>query len=191
MMEKIKKCYVDFATVVIFTLLIQGCSSAIDTTKFLTVRALGVLVAPEGATGNYDPVWQEYTLEGVFLSPDPDSGDALSLYSEDPEAFKVIDRPQIIYKREIDNAWVGETFDTLVVRFSTTVTAAGKYADDYKIELAESDVSNVDSFTIEKGQGIEATINIQWKNTVTRDEASDTSTEEWMAPTFDVSISLD
>jgi hypothetical protein len=152
---------------------------------------LGTLVAPEGTEGNRDPVWQEYTLEGIFLSPDPASTDALSLYSDDPKAFKIIDRPQVIYKREIDATWVDEKFDSIVVHFSPTVMAAGLYADDYSIELPDGDVKFTDGFTVEKGQGILATINVQWKNTILRDEASDPPSESIIAPTFEIVISLD
>ena len=187
----IKNFHISLIAVLLMGSFIQSCSDLVKNTKYLTVRVVGVPVAPEGATGSYDPIWQEYTMEGVYLSPDPDADGELSLYSGDPTAFKVIDRPQIIYKREIPSGWVGEKFDSLFVRFSTSVTAAGKYADDYKLELLESDIGNAEGFTVEKGQGIAATINIQWKNTVTRDDASVPPIEDWIVPTFDVSILLD
>jgi hypothetical protein len=152
---------------------------------------VGALIEPEGAEGNHDPVSQTYTLEGVFLSPDPDTGEALALYTEDPTDFKIISRPQIIYKREIESSWVGESFDSLVVRFAASFTASGKYEEDVPLELADIDIGQFAAFTVEKGQGLEATLSIHWKNTVLRDEEADPPTETFSVPEFEVEVTQD
>ncbi len=172
-------------------LTMSGCGVSFDSAQSLTIRMLGVLVAPDGAAGAFEPTAQAYTLEGVFLSPDPVSGEALSLYTGDPEEFTIIDRAQVLFKRDIDATWVGESFEHLVVRFAPSVTGQSKYASDVSLTLTDPDVSSAGTFVVEQGQGLEVTVNVQWKNTVTRDESTSPSTETMELPTFDLDIALD
>jgi len=188
----ISNIIVRFVSVVLAVGTMVGCQNDIDNKQYLNIKFIGVLTAPEEATGDNDPISQDYTIEGIYLSPDPDSGDALSLYSDDPTEFRIIERSQIVYKREIDATWVGEKFDSLVIRLNSTVNGLSKFADDHVINLsadATTDIGYYTEFSVEKGQGIDAVVQVQWKNTVMVDPA-DEANYLMSIPTFDVSISL-
>lgn len=169
------------------TFSVLGCGGlSLENKTYLTVKMVGNLVAPSTATGGQYPAWQEYTLQGVYLSPDPESGEVLSLFNEDPKTYKIVSRPQIIYQKEIPSTWVGKSFESLILRFDTGVTAAGKFRDDYQIVLDSSDIIYETSFMVEEGRGIVVTVNVNWKNTITRND--DTDTETWTLPDFVVSV---
>lgn len=168
---------------------LSACSSALDTTSFLTIKMLGNLEAPADAEGTNDPRWQGYTLEGVYLIPE--TGDALSLYSDAPHEYKIINRSQIIYKKEVDSDWLDVNFSALTVQFDQTVTGGGKYSDSHELTLETGSISYSTPFTFKKGQGLTAVINVNWKNTMTRNEEVDPPTESMALPEFDVSVSLE
>ncbi len=168
-------------------LLLASCEQSLDTAQYLRVRMIGVLTAPEAATGSYDPISQTYELEGVFLTPE--TGDSLSLYTE-PEAkeVKIINRSQIIFETKVTEDYVGTNFSALAVRFSSTVLGASRYEEEHNLEMEDTDIIYSETFTFETGRGVSAVIDVNWKNTVTRDETTEPPTETMEVPTYTMTI---
>ncbi|MEZ4743392.1 MAG: hypothetical protein R3B45_13260 [Bdellovibrionota bacterium] len=189
---KFSNRFFSFIFISLSILIHHACSVNVDQNKYLNVKMLATLIAPESATGSFDPVSQKYTLEGIYLSPDPTTGEEIELFDADPKEFTIIERSQIIFSKEIDSNWVGENFDKLTIRFNSEVTGTSKFTDDHSFTLsddASTDVNYETSFQVEKGQGLEAIIKVQWKNTVVQD-ANDEESYNMSAPAFDFSVSL-
>jgi hypothetical protein len=165
-------------------LLAAGCSrSALDnvTKQILNVEMYAALEIPVGATGSSYPDWQRYTLTSVaFLNSDDD--EALVLFDgSTPQTFRIIDREQIIYSREISD-YKGESYRGLVITFDPTIVGSSGGKDDYSCTLADPVLVKLQDFTIEEGKGMTIKIKTKWRNTI--------SAEGMTPPEYDISIKI-
>jgi hypothetical protein len=158
-----------------------GCSTELDIKESLTVAMLGVFDAPADATGNADPRAQTYTLEDVGLVAA--DGTVTDIYDADPLEVRIVNRPQIIHEAELGD-YKDLTYAGIRVQFSAAVVGIGKIEDELPITLADPVIVYAQAFTVEKGIAQRLEVRVQWKNTITRDEAADPPTETMVAPTF-------
>ena len=162
-------------------LCLMGCGSSVKVGKqIFNIHIFGTSVAPDGATGNKDPIWQKYTLTGVsFLNTD--STDATVLYDGLKAAeTTVVDRPQIIYSKDI-GTYNAKSFAGITASFTPTVTGAHDKKVDYTFTLPSPTMQISQAFKVETGKGLDLTITINWKNTVSGDTME--------PPNYDLSIS--
>ncbi len=171
-------------------LVLAGCGqTSLKLDETLTVVMYGVFEAPADATGNVEPRSQTYMLTGVaLLNAD---GTATSVMKEtEPKELKIISRAQIIEEASLHD-YVGTAFAGLRVTFAPDVTGAGKYNPAMATTLTRTDADLLQTLTVEKATAVRLKLKVQWKNTVTRDDAVTPGTEEMRAPTFAVEIGND
>lgn len=169
-------------------LAVQGCSSQSLTasTELLKVSMVGVFERTPDGVGNAEPKRILFTLKGMeFLN---DDGTTVDLWEgADEMTYRVISRPQIVFEKKISD-YVGTTFMGLRLTFDETITGTGKYESDLDASLADPRPKFFQSLKVEKGQEMVITVNIQWKNTITRDSSVSPPTETMTPPSLRFSL---
>jgi hypothetical protein len=173
---------------VVAGLAVQGCSSQslTPTNELLKVAMVGVFERTPDGVGNAEPKRILFTLKGLeFLN---DDGTATDLWDgADETTYRVISRPQIVFEKKISD-YVGTTFMGLRITFDETVKGAGKYQSDLDASLADPRPKFIQSLRVEKGQEMVITVNIQWKDTITRDSSVSPPTETMTPPSLRFSL---
>lgn len=170
----------------ILLLQLQACSDdATDLTfdEALILKMYAVYETPEGAEGSYEPKWQDYTLNDVYLTPFG-ATESLSLLEDDPFDVRIVERSQIIFTADLTD-YVEDTFSDLTVVFDSTVKATTKFAIDEEMTWDEPTLSLAKEFTVEKGKEIPIYIEVRWRNTVTRDDEA--SSDSVVMPAITIS----
>ncbi len=160
-----------------------ACSDdALELTERLTVAMQGTFVAPVDADGNAEPRFQNYVLTDVVLIEA--GGVETSVYkATEATALKIVNRSQIIYEADLAEL-VDKTFTSARVSFQPGITGGGKIEDAMAVTLVDPELEIPSPFTVEATTTYRLNIEVQWKNTVTRDEDSDPKTETMTAPSF-------
>jgi hypothetical protein len=153
--------------VFILSWILTACSLSTSsaTDQYFTVEMRGTKTTPEDAAGDVTPKWQKYTLAAVsFISED--GTETSSLFgAADGKEYKIIDRDQIIFKKDIADL-EGDTFSGVSVGFEEEVTGESENSDDHVFIMEDPNLVLTDSFTVETGKSITLFISVQWKNTV-------------------------
>ena len=167
---------------IILGLGLTACGSTkLELDESLTVAMLGVFEAPTDATGNADPRSQTYTLQDVSLVGL--DGSLVDLFPDEPKEIRIVNRSQIIHEADLSD-YAEAVYAGIRVEFAAAVVGAGKIEPEMAVTLADPIVLYAQQFTVEKAIAQRLEIHVQWKNTVTRDEAADPVTEVMAVPTF-------
>ena len=166
--------------------LTSGCGISTDVTDpNLTIEMYGVFESPAGAEGDTIPKWQTYLIEGVTLhlaATDTADAEDVALYTGDPTALKILDRPQIVFEKDL-TSHDGKVISGITVSFDPIIVVAGPEKSDHEVTLDTGDLTLTATKTIDKTKGLDLFIKVRWRNTV------DTSgTESVTPPTFDLSL---
>ena len=165
---------------------IAGCSALTSASSIVTklnIGMNGMPTIPDGATGNNDPIYQQYSLETVSLTKA--DGTSVVAYSGDAKDLRIINRPQIITTYDMSTD-VGTTFNSIAVTFSSTVTGAGRYRSDLLIALENPTLTYSVPFTVAKAQDRRLDIYVNWQNTVTESDAD--KSDSIQAPGFELKL---
>jgi hypothetical protein len=169
-------------------LALLGCStqSLTATSELLKVSMVGVFERTPDGVGNAEPKRILFTLKGMdFLK---DDGTTVDIWEgADETTHRVISRPQIVFEKKISD-YVGTTFMGLRLTFDETITGAGKYESELAASLPDPRPKFIQSLKVEKGQGMAITVNIQWKDTITRDSSATPPTETMTPPSLRFSL---
>jgi hypothetical protein len=143
---------------------------------------VGVFERTPDGVGNAEPKRVLFTLKGVdFIQ---DDGTTLDLWDGGEQVtYRVISRPQIVFEKAISN-YVGTTFTGIRLTFDGTIMGVGKYEADLSSTLPEPAPKFIQSLKVEKGQELAVTVNVQWKDIITRDTSSSPPTETMTPPSF-------
>jgi hypothetical protein len=169
--------------------LTTGCgstSTTLELGEMLTVAMIGVFEAPPDAEGNAEPKFVKFDLEGLKLAA-ADGTEVELFEEEEPLEARIINRSQIIYEASLAD-YVDTEFTSLTVTFGQDIVAGGKYEDEITAELPVAAAEYVDAITVEKAKGLRLTVQVQWKNILTRDEEADPPTETMTAPTLTLDL---
>jgi hypothetical protein len=160
-------------TITIFLSLLGCGASLTDATKqTLTIEMLGAHKSKTGADGTSNPQWQVYTLTGVsFLSADATETSTLSEDGLENE-FKIIDRAQIIFKKDIKDL-VDKEFSAVTVNFDEEVTGGSAASDSMSFVMTNPDLVLTKEFAVTSGRSLTLTISVNWKNSVEGEEMSE------------------
>ena len=163
-----------------------GCSALTSASSIVTklnIGMNGMPTIPDGATGNNDPVYQQYSLETVTLTKA--DGTAVVAYSGEAKDLRIINRPQIITTYDMSND-VGSTINSIAVTFSSTVIGAGRYRSDLAIALENPTLTYSVPFTVTKAQDRRLDIYVNWQNTMT--ESDSDKSDSLQAPGFELKL---
>jgi hypothetical protein len=143
---------------------------------------VGVFERTPDGVGNAEPKRVVFTLEGVdFIK---DDGTTLDLWEgAESTTHRVISRPQIVFEKTISD-YAGTTFTGLRLTFDGSITGAGKYESELAATLPDTTPEFIQTLKVEKGQEMAVTVNIQWKNTITRDSSASPPTETMTPPSI-------
>ena len=164
----------------------SGCSALTSASSIVTklnIGMNGMPTIPDGATGNNDPIYQQYSLENVTLTKA--DGTSVLAYTGDAKDLRIISRPQIITTYDMSND-VGTTFNSISVTFSSSVTGAGRYRSDLSIALENPTLTYSVPFTVTKAQDRRLDIYVNWQNTVT--ESDSDKSDSLQAPGFELKL---
>ena len=138
---------------------------------------------PDGATGNNDPIYQQYSLENVTLTKA--DGTSVVAYAGYAKDLRIINRPQIITTYDMSHD-VGTTFNSIAVTFSNVITGAGRYRSDLSTALENPTLTYAVPFTVAKAQDRRLDIYVNWQNTVT--ESDTDRSDSLQAPSFELKL---
>lgn len=166
-----------------------GCEGVSLSKQTITIKMLGTFEEPSVTpAGGFDPISQTYKLTGVSLTnADGSTEDLLADAPEQNKFFRIINRTQIIFSKEVSTAQIGQTYSSLNVTFDPAVTAISKYNANQGFVLEPATFAYDTSVSIEKGKSLIFTVKVKWKNTVTRDDTVDPPTETMEVPELVVS----
>lgn len=155
---------------------LSSCGVDTEIEQNFHIVMFGVLTSPQGVTGDEDPIWQKYTLQSVSFTSD-DGNEETSLYSgENATVKRIVDRPQIIYEKDIA-LLNGKSFSKATVTFDSSVVGAFGDKENYQIVLTNPTLTLNKTFTVEDGKGLDLEIKVNWKNTVNDSTMSEPSFE--------------
>jgi hypothetical protein len=160
-----------------------GCgeSTTLDLSEKFTVAMAGVYEAPEDVSGNAEPRSMSFTLQGVTLSSA--EGEDVELFEDEPTAFNIINRPQIIAEADVAD-YVGTSFSSVTVTFAAAVTAVGKTSDELSATLTTTALVHTATIEIAKAKSNRLNIGVQWKNIINYDDSGDEVVETLGQPAF-------
>jgi hypothetical protein len=181
-METVKKIFVT----IIIASFVPSCQQPFDLTQYIRLRMEGTLIAPEGASGAYEPIFQDYLFEALYFQGDDD--ELYTIFEDEAEVFRIIDRPQILLESEMLDELRERSYKGLIVKFYPLVLGASRYEDEHTITLESGDVLYENEFSLEKGRGLSIDIKVNWKNTVIRDESETPPLETMQTPDFTISV---
>lgn len=156
-------------------------ATKIDLKESLTIAMFGAFEAPADATGNAEPRSQTYTLQDVALVAA--DGTVVDLYDEDAKEVRIINRAQIIHAADLSD-YKENSYASIRVQFAAGVVGAGNLEDELTLTLADPVIVYAQTFTVEKAIAQRLEIQVNWKNTITRDDDADPVTEVMAAPAF-------
>ena len=148
----------------VFPIVFCGCGVSLDSTQTITIEMYGVSVTPTGAAGTSDPLYQNYTLAAVSFI-DADGGTATLSSAEDLVETKVVNRPIIIFNKDISGL-AGNTYAQLTVQFNAAVTGGSKVNDTGSFTMTSDTVTLAKEITVETGKSQTYYLQIQWRSTV-------------------------
>ena len=154
--------------------------TSLDLKEKLDVAMQGTFEAPVDADGNAEPRFQTYVLTNIVLV-DSDGVETSLFTDTEPLELKIVNRSQIIYEADLHDL-VNKSYASARVSFQSTVLGGGKYGDAMSVELIDPDLDIPDALTVETATNYRMNVQVQWKNTVTRDD--DAGTETMTAPSF-------
>jgi len=157
-----------------------ACAEALTTTQELTVEMFGVFKVPEGAEGNASPKFYEITFVSILLGGDEE----LEYAPEATSALRIIDRPQVVFREDVEK-YDGTSFTSATVTLESAVVAGGKYSN-YDLTLTDPIITKTEDFGIKTGKGVHVIIKVEWQNTIDRDR--DAETEAVVEPTFELEV---
>jgi hypothetical protein len=144
----------------------------------------GIFDAPSSAEGDSAPRWQTYLLDEVRATYQTKTGEtwgpaeSVVLKSSLDRTLKILDRPQIIYEKDLSK-YDGKRFRSITLIFDPTVVIAGIEKSNHELTLSSGEIAWEGAKTFNEAKGFDLTIKVQWNNTV------DTSgTETVSAPEF-------
>jgi hypothetical protein len=147
----------------------------------LTVEMYGIFEAPSSAEGDSAPRWQTYLLDEVRATYEADDRagvESVVLKSNLDRTLKILDRPQIIYEKDLSK-YDGKRFRSITLIFDPTVVIAGIEKSNHELTLSSGEIVWEGAKKFNEAKGFDLTIKVQWNNTV------DTSgTETVSAPEF-------
>ena len=165
----------------------MSCQIDQDLSKaYLSIKMLGVYESPATAFENgYEPIYHVYTLKDVTLTTS--DGESRSVLEKDwPTEYRIVNRSQIIFQKELLSTDVGTVYHSISISFDKSVKGASKYKSDHTFELSTSEISYSSPFTVEKAQGLTFVIKVKWKSTVSRNE--EVQTDTMVKPEFEISF---
>lgn len=152
--------------------LLGACGNPLEPKgQMLDLVVFGVYKAPEGAGGNFSPKFYEMTVQQISLHG-VDGETIIFEPGRSGKDLRIIDRPQIVYSKDISD-YEKMSFISATVVFDADVVVGGKYQSDYPLSLTSNSVSTTEPFTIGKSQGLRMTTKIEWRNTIVRDEQAE------------------
>ena len=192
---------------------LSGCDQTDFTSQFLDVKMLTVLEEPSYAGGSvacnndwFEPYSINFSLKNVILTiVDPSNGAIrmIDLYDEAPESFRITNRIQKVFSKEISETSLGlDLTGKVIVGFKITfdeqITARTKFSESIGSSLGLSPAGGEDicSYTelgscdaedlngecsivfsdptdVIKGQGYSFVITVQIKRTILRNTAAE------------------
>ena len=150
------------------------------TSQTIKTRMVGAFESPTGATGEFEPITQTYEIQSIGLVGS--DGSTVTLFSGEPISARIGKRPFLIHEKTLTSDFVGLAFDSFQVVVDTTVAGSSKFNKEHSIVLPSGEITYDTAFVVPEGQGLVFTIVVQWRGTITRDEAA--STDTMSVPTF-------
>lgn len=153
---------------------LSGCGAFSDETK-LEIQMYGIARAPETATGDRDPQFQTYEFTSISLLSAEGDFDLL----EEAESFKIVDRPQIILDKDM-NEQIGKAYTGINVVLSPDVVGGDSQAPELSFTLSNPTLALEQAIDIEEGKSKTITVKLIWANTI----GSEAMTE----PSFEITV---
>ncbi len=154
-------------------------SSSLSTAPKLTIGMLGVFTAPTAVTGNNIPKSETFSM--LAASATTAAGKSLAIYEGKALSFAVVNRPQIILEYDLSKV-SGETISSVSVLFDSSLTATGKYNSAMTTTLTNATVTYAAPLVVTTTKAFRLDVNVDWENTVNRDDAA--KTESLESPTL-------
>jgi hypothetical protein len=152
-----------------------GCGSLVED-QVLDIEMYGVAKTPTGAIGDDDPEFQEYRLLQVsFVNADGATFTTL-FNNEDERTFRIIDRPQIIFSKDISEL-EGQSYAGLQVVFDPGVTGGDQKRPELSFTMSQPSQQLNEALTIEKAKSLEVQIKLNWANTLSEAGMSEPTLE--------------
>lgn len=157
---------------ILFACLFSACGLTETPAATFRIEMLASAEVPETATGDKDPRWETFTLTGVSMAS-ADGSENYELYDgTDAKEAKIVNRPQLIYQKNIDSM-AGMEMSAVSVSFDTALAAGSDGHDDLAATLSTGAFTLTEDFTIEEGQTRTLQVLVKWGKTV-----SDTTLQE-------------
>ncbi len=156
--------FVRILTILALSLCVGSCDQ-VKTTHLISFEMYGVQVAPDTASGDESPLNQTYTIEEVSFISDDGTTEKVLLSSANQEEYVIVARRQIIFSvesKELD----GESFSSVIVKFSPTVSAEDYEGDVMTATLTDPTYTLTEDFSVSATDDIVFSIKVQWANTV-------------------------
>lgn len=173
------------STTTLLLTFLTGCGTGLTNETKFTVRMLGSLSQPAGATGTASPVAGIFLFNQVSLQP-AEGGDPVELYTEEPLDLRIINRPQEIWSTVDLTELVDIEFSSATVELDDTVIIVDQDENEHNINLDSGSLTIDELFTITDGKETTITIRAVWGKTIT--PAVDETDAVVSAPTFSVSL---
>ena len=154
--------------IILCIFILFSCGKQKDPTKSMFqiyIQATGDV--PEGASGSFDPYSETFSL--LSITRTADDGVPESLFADSAKEVRVNHKPQLIYEAEIPKTDYLKSFQSLDVVFDPSVKAVSLHQTTGQTLTLSSGALTYGSFTIAKAETLAFTVEIHWKNTVTRD----------------------
>ena len=184
-------------TVLMSLFFLTSCQDQNLTAQYIDIKMQGVFSLPKADVQyseseiRVEPISQTYTLKDVVMT---DSlGVEYDLYSNKPTDYRISSRTQRIYRKELDNSFLDQTFVSLKITFSNKIVGASKFKSNHKVSLqadggADYIVAYDDGFSLSAGQKLIFNISVKWKKTVLRKGGNGSFTESMEAPGLSVDL---
>lgn len=182
---------------VISVLLLQGCLDDNLTAQYLDIKMKGVFALSQSDI-NYDdsevrvePISQTYTLKDVILIDE--QGVEYDLFTDEAEEYRISNRKQRIFRKQLDNSFLNVVFSEARVTFSNQIKGVSKFKTNHSIEISADAgddyvVTYSKNFSISAGQRLILNIDIKWKKTVLRQGGNGKFTETMDSPGLTVDL---
>lgn len=145
-----------------------GCGG-LSTEQLLSIEMYGVSKMPAGATGTRDPKFQIYQLTKVDLVSEDGSSTTTLFDNEEERIFRIVDREQLIYSKEIDEL-VDTSYSSIQLTFAAEVTGGDSEENALGFTMSSPTLTLTQPFAIEKAKDVTVQIKMNWGYTLS-DEA--------------------
>ncbi len=142
---------------------------------FLRIKIIGSYdTAASSVTGGVEPSSVDVTLKDLKLTVSGSSEE--SVLEEKDVLYTVINRPQILYKKQFTDSDVGAVYSRLEVTIDSSIKIVTKYNSSGETKTLASGTTLVydKGFTVSKGEDILFLVKVKWKSTVERNESTQT-----------------